>query len=52
MNINDKVDFLIEQAAEPPEAAQSDLSRSLAEMRFRHLGADDDDPVASARWAG
>ena len=38
MTTQEKVEALIEQAAELPEEAQAELVHSLVEMRSQHLG--------------
>jgi hypothetical protein len=38
MTTQEKVESLIEQAAELPEGAQAELMRALAEMRSQQLG--------------
>ena len=40
MTADEKVESLIQQAAELPDDAQAELFRSLVEMRSQHLGID------------
>jgi hypothetical protein len=52
MTMQEKVESLIEQAAELPEEAQVELVESLVEMRLQHRGIyrlDDDEREALAR---
>jgi hypothetical protein len=52
MTTQEKVQALIEQAAELPEEAQAELVHSLVEMRSQHLGIyhlDEDERAALAR---
>jgi hypothetical protein len=43
MTVDQKLELLIEEAAELPEEAQVALMRSLAEMRGQADGIDDDE---------
>jgi hypothetical protein len=52
MTIQEQVQSLFQQAAEPPDEAQADLVQSLVEMRSQYLGVyhlDDDERAAIAR---
>jgi uncharacterized protein (UPF0128 family) len=54
MTTQEKIESLIQQAAELPEEAQAELVHSLVEMRSQYLGIyhlDDDDRAALARSA-
>jgi hypothetical protein len=54
MTTQEKVESLIQQAAELPEEAQAELVHSLVEMRSQHLGIyhlDEDERAALARSA-
>ena len=54
MTTQEKVEALIQQAAELPEEAQAELVQSLVEMRSQNLGIyhlDDDERAALARSA-
>lgn len=54
MTTQQKVESLIEQAAELPDEAQVELVQSLVEMRSQHLGIyhlDEDERAALARSA-
>jgi len=41
MTTDEKIESLIEQAAELPEEAQTRFVQSLVTMHFQHLGIDD-----------
>jgi len=41
MTTDEKVESLIEQAAELPDEAQAAFVQSLVKMHFQHLGIDD-----------
>ena len=45
MTTQQKIDALIEQAAELPEDAQAELVQSLFTMRSQHLGLSDPDDI-------
>jgi isoaspartyl peptidase/L-asparaginase-like protein (Ntn-hydrolase superfamily) len=54
MSTNEKIEELLNQIAELPEAAQDELVRALVEMRAENLGIyvlDDEDRAALARSA-
>ncbi len=54
MTTQQKVESIIQQAAELPEEAQAELVESLVEMRSQHLGIyhlDDDERTALAQSA-
>jgi hypothetical protein len=54
MTTQEKIESLIQQAADLPEEAQAELVQSLVEMRSQNLGVyhlDDDERAALARSA-
>jgi hypothetical protein len=54
MTTEEKIEALIQQAAELPDEAQAELVQSLVDMRYQHLGIyhlDDDERTALAQSA-